>query len=261
MIDQGSGPPLVLIPGVQGRWEYARPTVKALSASFRVLTSSLCGEPGAGAFDLRHGLDADVHQILAALDERRIERAIICGISFGGLVGIRFAALHPSRTAALVAVSTPGPGWRLSERHQAFVDRPRLFGPLFVAQWPGRFGKELATSLPSVSDRAAYVLRLAGTAVRAPVSFARMAARAQLIPRLDLADDCRHIAAPTLLVTGEEGLDHVVPVGASSQYASMIRSARVAVMKQTGHLGTVTRPLQFAALVRDFVKDAQHAAA
>ena len=30
IIDRGSGPPLVLIPGLQGRWEYVRPTVDAL---------------------------------------------------------------------------------------------------------------------------------------------------------------------------------------------------------------------------------------
>ena len=31
IIDRGSGPPLVLIPGLQGRWEYLRPAVDALS--------------------------------------------------------------------------------------------------------------------------------------------------------------------------------------------------------------------------------------
>ena len=41
LVDRGSGPPLVLIPGLQGRWEYLRPAVDALSASFRVLTFSL----------------------------------------------------------------------------------------------------------------------------------------------------------------------------------------------------------------------------
>ncbi len=37
----GQGPPLVLIPGIQGRWEYLRPAIDALSRTFRVLTFPL----------------------------------------------------------------------------------------------------------------------------------------------------------------------------------------------------------------------------
>ncbi len=41
MFEHGSGPPLVLIPGIPGPWEYMRPAVEALAASYRVLTFSL----------------------------------------------------------------------------------------------------------------------------------------------------------------------------------------------------------------------------
>ena len=44
---RGNGPPLVLVPGMQGRWEWMTPTVEALARRFRVGTYSLCGEPGA----------------------------------------------------------------------------------------------------------------------------------------------------------------------------------------------------------------------
>ena len=44
MIDLGSGTPLVLVPGIQGRWEWMRPTVEALARHFRVLSFSLAGE-------------------------------------------------------------------------------------------------------------------------------------------------------------------------------------------------------------------------
>src|SRR5438034_219494 len=37
IVDRGSGPPLVLIPGLQGRWEYQHATVDALAETFRVL--------------------------------------------------------------------------------------------------------------------------------------------------------------------------------------------------------------------------------
>ena len=49
IIERGSGQPLILIPGLQGRWEYLRPAVDALGVCFHVLTWSLADEPSAGA--------------------------------------------------------------------------------------------------------------------------------------------------------------------------------------------------------------------
>jgi pimeloyl-ACP methyl ester carboxylesterase len=79
-----------------------------------------------------------------------------------------------------------------------------------------------------------------------------MGRRARLIGRLDLAVDCDRVSAPTLVVTGERSLDHVVSVDHSNGYVSLIRGARGAVLERTGHLGSITRPEQFAAIVRDF---------
>ena len=44
IVDQGSGPPIVLSPGLQGRWEWMRPAVDALAKHYRVITFSLCDE-------------------------------------------------------------------------------------------------------------------------------------------------------------------------------------------------------------------------
>src|SRR3989442_8875919 len=83
IFEQGSGTPLLLIPGIQGRWEYMQPAIGALSsASFRVITFPLCGERASGAgFDRARGIANDVAQAASALDRCGVDRAIICGIS------------------------------------------------------------------------------------------------------------------------------------------------------------------------------------
>jgi pimeloyl-ACP methyl ester carboxylesterase len=73
-----------------------------------------------------------------------------------------------------------------------------------------------------------------------------------MLAAIDRADDCAHVTAPTLVVTGERALDHVVPVDGSIGYVSRIRGARGVVLEQTGHLGSITRPADFAEIVRDF---------
>src|SRR2546430_8800945 len=107
IVERGNGPALVLIPGLQGRWEYQRATVDALAASFRVITFSLEGSD----------LDSYARQVVSALDQAHVESAIVCGISFGGLIAARFASRYPARCGALVLASTPKPALTLRRRH------------------------------------------------------------------------------------------------------------------------------------------------
>jgi pimeloyl-ACP methyl ester carboxylesterase len=255
LVEVGKGPPLVLIPGIQGRWEYMRPAIDALATSFRTLTFPLSGERGSdAALDPGLGIDNDARQVTAALDRSRIDRAIVCGISFGGLPAIRFAAVAPERTAALILVSVPGPHWQLRPRHRVYAAAPWLFGPLFLAESPWRLAGEIRSALPNIGARWRFVRWQLATLRRAPLSPTRMAGRAALISSPQLLDDCARIVAPTLLVTGEPGLDRVVAVDGTLAYMRLIAGARHATLPRTGHLGSITRPEAFAALVREFVE-------
>jgi len=254
IIDRGSGPPLVIVPGLQGRWEYVEPAVDALAVHFRVLTFPLCDEPSASVrFEPAHGLDAYAEQVRAVLDEKAVARAAICGVSFGGVIALRFAASQPSRTSGLILVSTPRPGFGLRRRHQIYVRMPWICGPLFLAESPWRMRPELRAAIPDVKARRRFSALALKTLVRAPLSTGRMAARARLLTSVDVRPDCGRVSAPTLVVTGEHGLDYVVPVDGSSEYVRLIQGARSAVIPQTGHLGSITRPDIFATIVRDFL--------
>ena len=47
MIDRGSGPPIVMIPGIQGRWEWMGPAIHEVAKRCRVLTFSYDRTPKA----------------------------------------------------------------------------------------------------------------------------------------------------------------------------------------------------------------------
>jgi pimeloyl-ACP methyl ester carboxylesterase len=257
IIDRGSGFPLVFIPGLQGRWEYMRATVDALAEVCRILTFSLCDEPSAAApFDPAAGMDNFVDQVTAALDARGIGRAAICGVSFGGLVALRYAARHPARTSALIVVSAPGPGWHLKRRHELYSRIPWLLGPLFLAETPLRVRRELALAMPDRRQRCRFMCEQLRTILSAPLSLNRMAIRARLIGSADAAAECSQITAPTLVVHGEPALDHVVD--GTAAYASLIHNAKTAVLKHTGHLGSITRPREFAAVTAAFLGSIVH---
>ena len=96
MIDTGSGPPVVLIPGIQGRWEWMAPAIEALSRSHRVLSFSL-GEALEGPAPGQTPFEAWLATIDTLIDRATQTRAAVIGVSFGGLIAARYAASRPSR--------------------------------------------------------------------------------------------------------------------------------------------------------------------
>ena len=244
IVDRGQGSPIVVVPSLQGRWEYLTPAIDALARTNRVVT-----------FSLRRAtrLDELAEQLEMVLDERRLERATILGISFGGRVALRFAATRPERTDALVMVSVPGPRFRLKRSHRVYARYPRLFAPLFFAAMPGRVWTEIATAIADPRARRAFMRSQMRTFVRAPLSPAHIGARALLLDGADPAADCARVTVPTLIVSGEPRLDFVVPSSGTQEYERLIPGARTVRLEGTGHLGTITKPEAFAAAVHDFL--------
>jgi len=85
-----------------------------------------------------------------------------------------------------------------------------------------------------------------------------MAARIREAAHVDFVADCRRVAAPTLVLTGEEHLDRVVPVGSTRAYATLIPRAEYRTMPHTGHMGLLTQPSVFADVVSGFAHAHHH---
>jgi 3-oxoadipate enol-lactonase len=258
MYDAGSGPPLIVVQPLQGRWEWTGPLLRELSCRARVVSYSLCGDVGSGRRMSAEGtIDEFVAQLKDVMEEAAIDRAVLCGISFGGAVAVRFAACFPERVSRLILASSPGPGWRPNAIQAGYVARPWRSLPAFATGALGRVLPEVITAIGTWRERVAFAGRYVRIIVRYPALPHLMARRVRVLERLDLEADCGRIAVPTLVLAGEPHLDHVVAVDSTRRYAEMIRGARYVKMAGTGHLGALTRPKQFAAIVSDFV-DASH---
>jgi pimeloyl-ACP methyl ester carboxylesterase len=253
MIDVGNGPPLVLIPGLQGRWEWMRPTVEALAREFRVLSFTLAGDWGSRqAFDPRLGFDNFVVQVDRALEESGVESADLCGVSYGGLIALRYAALRPRRVRHLVLASALPPDYEADARYYFYRRAPMLLLPVLAMDSARRLSPEIRAALPSLRARA-RMLPQALRVLAAPVSPLHMRRRMELIGTVDFVEDARHVRAPALAITGEPELDRTVPVELTRRYLNCLPDCEHVVLPRTGHLGTVTRPLEFTSVVTSFV--------
>jgi 3-oxoadipate enol-lactonase len=261
VIDRGGGTPIVVIPGVQGRWEWMKPAIDALAQRCRVVTFSLADEPTCGGrFDEAHGFDSYVEQVRDALDAADIEGAGVCGVSYGGLIAAAFAARYPERTSSLILVSALPAAWAPNARVSFYLRAPRLLMPVFMVA-SLRMYREIASANDGIAGGVPAALRHATRVLTHMFSPSRMARRVRLLKSIDLRQELAQLPVtsrqlPTLIVTGEPSLDNVVPVAATHEYLCIWPQASLATLPRTGHLGLITRPAAFANIVVPFAERA-----
>ena len=255
MFDRGTGTPIVLIPGLQGRWEWMRPAVEELARHHRVISFSLCDERSSRfPCDPSRQFENYVAQVDLALDRAGLDRAVIAGVSYGGLIASEFAARRPNRVDALVLASALHASWTPDRRQQRFLDAPLMMSPMFVATAPGRMRSELVAAMPSIVSRLRFTATQGARFVMAPTSPARMARRIAWAQSHHFASP-RGVKVRALVVTGEPALDRVVPVEVSRRYLDDLDRAEHVVIEGTGHLAVVTRPDAFAGVLGRFMDD------
>jgi pimeloyl-ACP methyl ester carboxylesterase len=253
IVDTGRGTPIVLIPGLQGRWEWMRPTVDALARHHRVITFSLCDERTSPfPCDDAKAFENYVEQVDLALDRAHLEKAVIAGVSYGGLIATEYAARRPERVRGLVLANALHKTWHPNPQQEKFLKSPRLMSPLFVATAPTRMRPEMRAAFPHLVARLKFMATFGLNVMWALASPAKMARRIEWATRHHFADP-RQIAAPALIVTGEPELDRVVPVDVTRRYLDELHAAKHVVLKRTGHNGLVTRPDEFADVLGRFV--------
>lgn len=257
MIDRGSGIPIVLIPGVQGRWEWMRPAVDALAKRHRVISFSLCDERTSPfPCEPARAFENYVAQVEIALDRAKIDRAVIVGVSYGGLIATEFAARHADRVSALVLANALHSSWQPNPLQQRYLESPIRSVPMFLAGAAGRARAELLAALPTFADRMRFTVIQGARVVLAPGSPAKMARRIAWAQAHRFAE-AHAVNPPTLLLTGEPELDRVVPVDVTRRYLNDYARAEHVVLERTGHQGLVTRPDAFAGVLERFVNGAR----
>jgi pimeloyl-ACP methyl ester carboxylesterase len=223
-------------PGLASDWQQVR---GQLPATLRV---AALDRPGYGASRQQAGGFAfNAHAVLAELDRRQIERAVLVGHSYGGGVALSLAALAPERVEALVLLASVGPGCLTGWDH------------LLAAPVAGEVCAVTAWRLTPWAARA----RLARIARRrrrpiapdehvnwdiwgnarhdhGPLWRTFLAEQRALVSELgDLTACLASVPQPVLLLADPQ--DTLIPVGTTYQLAAALPDARVQLVSGIGH--------------------------
>ena len=191
--------------------------------------------------------------MVALLDALHVaEPAVVCGLSMGGYVAEHVAARHPDRVRAIVLVDTK----LEADTPEARAARAKL------AATVERVGQEavaeamipnlLARSEAARANPARPLIeaQLRRTIHATPVETIT-AALAALAARPDMVERMRAVAAPVLLIVGEE--DTITPPECMERAERVLQQPRLLIMPRCGHLAPLEDPATFNAAVLAFL--------
>lgn len=198
----------------------------------------------AGDYRLEDHLD----DLEGLLDQVGIARAVLVGVSIGGLISQGFALRAPERVAGLVLCCTA----------------PRMGEP---AMWDARMEAARTSGLGPMADGIMERWFSPGFRSERPDELAGWrnlflrtdphgyAASCATLRDTDLSESIENITAPTLVVAGSDDL--AAPI-ALVRDCLRIPGAQLEVMQGVGHLPSIEQPERLAGLIESFLERADH---
>jgi 3-oxoadipate enol-lactonase len=201
-----------------------------------------------------------VDDVLAMLDEERVDRAAVVGASMGGRVAIDLALSHPDRVAALVLAAPALGGWDWSEETRGFSDKEdELFESgqvdaatdLNVRTWVDGRGRGPDEVDGAIRELVRDMQFQAFEHVLNAYSTEPHPEERRLDP--PAVDRLGELAAPTLVVVGDLDLPDFPRIAA--RIAEQAPRARVIEIAGVAHLPSLERPELFAELVLAYLEE------
>jgi len=194
-------------------------------------------------------LAALADDLFAVMDACGVDKAFVAGISLGGMTGQQCALTRPQRLLGLIACNCRASidaagiaGWeqRLEVLSTGGID---ALAAITLERW---FTPEYRAANPQTIERVRAMIR-----TTTPVGYE---ACVRAIQALDLLDAITDIQMPVLLVAGEQ--DAAASPAAMQAMQKAISGARLEVLDPCGHLSSVQRPDDLAALIEEFIHEA-----
>jgi len=244
--EAGEGPALVLLHGHPFDRRMWAPQLRSLSTDFRVLAPDL---PGYGASPPR-GRTVSMGELAEAVvrfaDALDVPRAIVVGLSMGGLVAMELALRAPDRVDGVVLAATtaaPVTPTEATQRRET-ADRLERDGMLDLAL-------EMAAKLfgPAARRNPGIVAPVLSMMLHAPPAGAAAALRGRA-ERPDYRALLPGLGVPSLVVAGDH--DGYADEAVVAELVAALPDPDVVRLPGSGHLPNLEAPADFDAAVRGF---------
>ncbi len=267
--DAGQGPPIVFLHGYPFNRSMWREQIEVLGPpGYRCLAPDLRGlgessvklQSAAKSGDSNQdsqaegcrtisSMDEMARDVAALMDELKIVRAVICGLSMGSYVALEFIGLFPEHVQALVLA-----GARAQAADEAEKQSRELQARRVLAEGMNHAMESISTTLlaqNTLVNKADVVACVREMILQTDPQGAAAAQRGMALRR-DYSEDLRNIGVPTLVVAGRE--DGVRKPQDAEFLHREIPNSRLEVLDDAGHLMNMEQPETFNDALHSFLK-------
>jgi pimeloyl-ACP methyl ester carboxylesterase len=240
----GTGDPLVYLHPMTGlRWD---PVLAQLSEHYTVYAPQFPGTSAGDPYAI-HVIDELPDLILMyeqVLRELGLDRPVIVGQSFGGMLAAELAATFPQLPGRLVLIDALGL-WSAEAPVASWLTTPadRMPGLLFHDPTGAAARGMLMPPADPDQARAAIAARIWALGCTGKFTWP--------IPDRGLATRLHRVAAKTLVIWGRQ--DQLVPNSYSGRFAELISDSTVVLIEDCGHLPLTEQPARTSAAITEFL--------
>lgn len=243
------GPAVVFIHGFpfdRTMWE---PQARELSKGHRVITYDVRGLGKSTAGDGQYSMELFVDDLVMLLDNLKLERAVLCGLSMGGYIALRAAERHPERLSGLVLCDTKSG----ADTDEAKIKRAAAIAAVKkdgVPKFANEFIKAVLTENTLKTKPGVVGPLLASILANSPLGIS--GALLAMAARTDTTAALAKITVPVLILVGEQ--DKITPPSASETMLKAIPNAAMHVIPGAAHMSNLENPAVFNEKLLAFLK-------
>jgi proline iminopeptidase len=213
-------------------------------------------KPAPGATALLQTMDAQVADLDAVRQALKLEKVVLVGDSYGGLLSMAYAAAHPEHVAKLVLSDSPGPSWKsivhvlpevFPDVQEENAQEEQKLGPTTEAAARAGLRNHFRMIFYSPEKRDAYMSHMGDLGFEPAVGQAVGNASADL----DLSAKLAGFQFPTLVISGRFDMN-VAPLTAW-RLAHAIPGAKLVFFEKSGHLPSYEEPEKYISVLEGFL--------
>jgi pimeloyl-ACP methyl ester carboxylesterase len=229
----GEGFPLVMIMGLGGSLEWWEPPmIEEISKQYRTIIFDNRGIGQSDKPDMKYSIKMFADDTVGLMDELKIERAHVLGISMGGMIAQEVALNNPERVEKLVLCSTMA-GMTGATRLLA-----RLLGGVYKGRMktPEKTRDMLISAIFSkdfIKANLDKIERAKQTAFKITPSYDEFKRQLDAIIKFDTRKRLKTINKPVLIMHGKQ--DTLIPYKASLELAQLIPYPKLMLFNNSAH--------------------------
>jgi len=246
--DEGSGPPVVLIHGLQMDRSMFDHQVETLRSDYRVVTIDAPGHGESAAVELGIDFYRFADMVAGVADQLGIKDAVWRGQSMGGFTTMRLALMHPERVKGLVLIDT--------QAHSEDPDKLAQYEAFLTVALDQGVGEDLVNVLLLVYFGQTFAAKPESDIWRKKLLNADVNAEHAMIRAVFDRDDVHarlgEIRCPAVVIHGEE--DVAIEPERGEELARDLPDASLVKIAAAGHASPAEQPEAVTEAIGAFLK-------